>query len=281
MTIEHLATLIAAAVAGYGCAWVVTRRVLASPPAALVRTNVNGRAVPAVLGAPIVAAGLIVLAGLAAVAAAGWWPVPAGRIALAAGLVVVVLAGAGLADDLRGDEVDRGFAGHLSALRARRLTGGVGKILAGALAGAGAGLLLYAHDLGSAAATGLLVALTANAINLFDRAPGRAGKVVLALVTPLMALGHVQWSIAVAGAVGALLVCLPVDLAERGMLGDAGANALGGAAGLGLAVSLDNGGRWIAVTLLLALNAASERWSFSEAIRRTPWLDAVDRIGRK
>jgi hypothetical protein len=65
------------------------------------------------------------------------------------------------------------------------------------------------------------------------------------------------------------------------MLGDAGANPLGAAAGVGLAVALSQGGRIAAIALLLVLNAASEVVSFSRVIERVPWLRFVDRIGRE
>ena len=35
------------------------------------------------------------------------------------------------------------------------------------------------------------------------------------------------------------------------------------------------------IVILLALNLASERWSFSRAIARVGFLDAFDRIGRR
>ncbi len=281
MTANELTTLLAAAVVGFVGASLLARRSLVAPPQALMRTNVDGRDVPAVLGVPLALASLIALASLALAAALGWRPARTGETGLAILIVFAVLAAAGASDDLRGDETDRGFAGHVSALRRGRVTGGVLKIVAGAVSGIGAGLLLFEGDLAAATATALLVALGANTINLFDRAPGRAGKLVLVLVLPLMAFGDVRWGIGAAGAIGALLACLPLDLDERAMLGDAGANPLGGVAGLGLALSLSASGRWVAVLVLVAVNAASERWSFSHAIRTTPWLHALDRIGRK
>jgi hypothetical protein len=144
-----------------------------------------------------------------------------------------------------------------------------------------AGVVLFPDDSSAALATAVLVALGANTINLFDRAPGRAGKVVVLVATPLMALGDVHWGIATAGLLGALLACLPLDLEERAMLGDAGANPLGALLGLGLALSLDGPARWAAAVALVALNLASERWSFSAAIAKQPWLHRLDRLGRR
>jgi UDP-GlcNAc:undecaprenyl-phosphate GlcNAc-1-phosphate transferase len=74
---------------------------------------------------------------------------------------------------------------------------------------------------------------------------------------------------------------LPADLSARGMLGDAGANPLGAVWGLGLAAATGTFGRIVTIAVLLVLNLASERWSFSAAIDRTPILSALDRLGRK
>ena len=197
---------------------------------------------------------------------------------LAALIVFVPLALAGAWDDRRGDEAARGFRGHLGA---RRLTGGIVKIAAGGAAGLAAAALLHREDLPVAALTALAIPLCANLFNLLDRAPGRAGKTALLLGLPLLALGDAQWAVAAAGAFGALAAVLPADLGERGMLGDAGANPIGGLIGLGLADSLGRAPLAVVVVVLLLLNAASERWSFSKVIEETPLLRKLDAIGRK
>ena len=280
MTVDDLMTLLAAGTTGYLAAAGLARLRLAAPPTALMRTNVSGRQVPAVLGGPVAVATLTALACLALVGALGWEPARLAETGAAAAVVTVVMAIAGGWDDRRGDESSRGFKGHLKALRRGRVTGGILKIAAGLVAGLAAAALLFPGDLFAATATALLVPLGANTINLFDRAPGRAGKVVLLVATPLMALGGIHWAIAAAGAIGALLACLPLDLGERAMLGDAGANPLGALLGLGLAASL-GGARWVAVALLVAMNLASERRSFSAAIASTPWLHRLDQLGRR
>ncbi len=64
------------------------------------------------------------------------------------------------------------------------------------------------------------------------------------------------------------------------MLGDAGANPLGAVLGVGLAASLDEPARLVAIVVLLALNLASEKWSFSKAIEASPPLRWLDGLGR-
>jgi hypothetical protein len=247
-------------------------------PERLVRTNVDGRRVPAVLGDAL-AAGAVTGLGMLTVAWVAGMEVPrASRMTLAVGLIVVILWGAGRWDDLRGDERARGFKGHLGAARGGALTGGLVKLMAGGLVGLAAGALLTPGW--SALATGMIVALTANLVNLLDRAPGRAGKIAALIALPLLLFGTRAWTVAAAGLLGALVACLPFDLRARGMLGDAGANPLGGVLGLGLAVALEGWGRVAAVVVLALLNGLSERVSFSRVIERTPVLRTLDLLGR-
>jgi UDP-N-acetylmuramyl pentapeptide phosphotransferase/UDP-N-acetylglucosamine-1-phosphate transferase len=197
---------------------------------------------------------------------------------LACVLIVVVLWGAGRWDDLRGDERARGFKGHLGAARGGAVTGGLVKLVAGAAAGLGAAALVVPGW--SLIPAGMIVALTANLVNLLDRAPGRAGKTAILIAVPCALFGATAWLTAAAGLFGALIVCLPFDLRARGMLGDAGANPLGGVLGLGIATWVDDWGFAVAVAVLALLNGLSERYSFSAAISRVPLLRALDQLGR-
>ena len=91
----------------------------------------------------------------------------------------------GLIDDLLGTDGDRGFAGHLSALRTGRLTTGAMKLFGGGVVAivltAAPGEVSGRRLLADAA----LVALAANLGNLLDRAPGRTIKVGLLAYVPI------------------------------------------------------------------------------------------------
>ena len=278
MSVDQAMTALAATLAGAGIARGLAGLRLQAPPERLMRTNVSGRRVPAVLGGPLAIAALFVLALLQMTAALGWGAVRTNETGLAVAVVIVIMALAGTFDDLRGNESARGFTGHLRAAASFSLTGGVVKLASGAVAGLAAGLLVA--DGAAIVEVALLVALTANLVNLMDRAPGRAGKISLAVAVPLVAVGDPGWVVAAAGLFGALAGCLSLDLSERAMLGDAGANPLGAVLGLGLGVALETPGRVAAIALLVVLNAASERWSFSRAIERVGWLRALDDMGR-
>ncbi|MEA2497900.1 MAG: hypothetical protein QOH26_305 [Actinomycetota bacterium] len=277
---DETATFLFAAAVGAATAQLLVRFRLQAPPKRLMRTNVAGRSVPAVLGGPLVISALLALLCVAVLAGVGWEGAGDDEMAIATSILLAAMGAAGAWDDHRGDEAPRGFAGHLGALRGRAVTGGLVKAVAGASAGLAAGWVLKS-DLGMAIQIALLVALTANLVNLLDRAPGRAGKVSLGMAIPLVVWGSPAWAVTAGGLVGALAVCLVFDLAEKAMLGDAGANPVGAVLGLGLATALPVAGRIAAIVVLLALNLASERWSFSEVIERTPWMRYLDRAGRR
>jgi UDP-N-acetylmuramyl pentapeptide phosphotransferase/UDP-N-acetylglucosamine-1-phosphate transferase len=271
---------------GWGVGLWTTPHVLAGlAGSSLSRVNYRGRTVVAGLGLPLVL-GLLAWATPLALAAR-LDPLRAARIDLLtpSGLAVVVAGLAflilGLADDLIEDAGSRGFRGHLRALTAGKLTGGGIKLLGGVLAALVVASLAaperrtaWLLPLGAA-----VVASTANVANLLDLRPGRCTKVFL----PLWGAGCLldppggAWS---AGLAGAALAALPFDLRERGMLGDAGANALGAVVGTLLLA----GPVWLllaALAVLLALQLLSERVSFSRVIDGNRVLRAADRFGRR
>lgn len=245
-------------------------------PTTWVRTNHRGAEV-SLLEGPAVAAGI--LGGLVASGE------PA-RSILAA--VVATGSGAvfGLVDDLTEDTERRtkGLRGHLGALARGEVTTGGLKVL-----GIGAGALLAASIgtkrsgstagwAGDVVLNAALVAASANLVNLLDLRPGRALKASLAVAAGAGAAGVSRGTAgAVAGAAG---MALGSDLAERDMLGDGGANALGAALGSALAFGASRRARLAAAGVAVGLTLASERVSFSAVIARTPGLRELDALGR-
>ncbi|HEX2562344.1 MAG TPA: hypothetical protein VHK25_00425, partial [Acidimicrobiales bacterium] len=117
---------------------------------------------------------------------------------------------------------------------------------------------------------------------LFDRAPGRTTKVaLLALALLVVAAGAEPVLAGVALVVGAGGGLLAADLGERLMLGDAGANVLGAALGLGVVLACAPGTRTVVLVAVALLNLVSERVSFSRVIAAVPPLRAADRFGRQ
>src|SRR5664279_3942489 len=176
----------------------------------------------------------------------------------------------------------RGTTVSLSAGPAAVLAAGgsaaLGVLLGGRQPGSGG-----AGSAGWLAVAAGVVAGTANLVNLLDLRPGRALKAVLVAGAPLV-LGRGSGGGLVAGPAGVALALLPGDLAERRMLGDAGANALGAVLGVGWAAGggrASPGRRIVALVVLAAVTAASEVVSFSRVIDATPVLRGLDRIGRR
>jgi hypothetical protein len=251
-------------------------------PETWARTNHRGEPVTLLEGPAVAAASVT-----AALVAPG---LPArGRAALAA--AAAGAAAFGGYDDLKGSGQRRGFRGHLGALAHGEVTSGAVKlagigatgVVAALLAGAGDSGPPGGRSLGGAAAdlvinTGL-IAGGANLLNLFDLRPGRAIKVTLAAGTALGAASPAART-AVAAPLGAALALLPEDLGERAMLGDCGANALGGMLGAA-AAALPRPARVTILAAVLGLTAASEVVSFTKVIEKTPPLRWLDMLGRR
>jgi UDP-GlcNAc:undecaprenyl-phosphate GlcNAc-1-phosphate transferase len=264
-----------ASAAAARAAYVALSRRPPGGPGTWGRTNHRGEPVTLVEGPA---------AAVAAAAVATVTPGLSGRVR--AGLAV---AGAGAAafgcyDDLAGSGDRRGFRGHLGALARGEVTTGAVKLAGIGATGFAAATLLGGPPTDIVINTGL-TAGGANLLNLFDLRPGRAIKVALAggallgAGTPGPARGTACR--AVAAPAGAALAMLPEDLAERAMLGDAGANALGGMLGAAAAAGLPRPARVALLAGIAGLTAASEVVSFTKVIERTPPLRWLDMLGRR
>lgn len=247
------------------------------------RENFRGRRLPTAVGVLVPLVALVVDAGVTVAKAAGAEPSSAALSGLR--LVTVSALGfglLGLLDDLGGAGESGGFRGHLRSLAGGRLTTGAVKLFGGAAVAVVVVGSTGDDGLARLLADGALVALAANLGNLFDRAPGRTTKVSLVtLVALVLGVGAEPALAGVALVVGAGAGLLPGDLDERLMLGDAGANVLGAALGLGVVLACSGTTRTVVLVLLAILNLASERISFSRVIASVPALHAADRWGRR
>ncbi|MCA1845278.1 MAG: hypothetical protein LC792_19215 [Actinobacteria bacterium] len=253
----------------------------------LQRPNYRSHYLPTGAGIVLALAVATVEGGRAVAAAAGLGDVRGpgvARTVMLAGLFG--FAALGFIDDVLGGDAERGWRAHLRALAAGRFSAGGVKLFGGGLlalmlasaagstASGGGGVLRLAAD-------GALVALAANLGNAFDRAPGRTIKVSLVAWAALaLAAGGSAAGVALGPVMGAALGLLPEDLAERLMLGDAGANALGAGLGLGVLLTVGPGTRLAVTGVLLVLNVAADLFSFSKVIRNTPALNRLDQLGR-
>lgn len=207
---------------------------------------------------------------------------PRGAAAALTAGTVAALTGAydDHAVDVQWEPPAKGFAGHLRELRRGQLSSGIVKLVGIGTAGLASGALTASRvDAGrlDALLTGVLVAGGANLANLLDVRPGRALKGSLAAALALRGSGVSL----VAGPVGAAAAVLPAELAERVMLGDLGANALGALVGLAVAVDSSRLVRMVAAAAILGLTGLSEVASFSALIEANPLLRRLDQLGRR
>ena len=270
------ASLVAGFLAGR-LTWMLLRGTLASER--FVAVNLRGNPIATAGGLVVVLAVLTVEGGRAA----SGWPPDAGRAAVLAAVVGFALLG--LLDDLAGGGDARGFRGHLASLARGRLTTGGAKLLGGAAVAVIAVATVAPSGPGRSSlmllADGALVALAANLANLLDRAPGRVIKASAGALAVLVAATRAAPSLApvVLAAAAALAIALD-DLHERVMLGDTGANALGGVLGLGVVMTGSTTTRLATLAVVAGLNLVAEVVSFSRVIESVAPLRAIDRAGR-
>ena len=237
------------------------------------------------------------------------------------GVVGVAIAAMvfGIVDDVWGGKDAKGFRGHVGSLvRGRLTTGGLKLVGIGTVAFLAALVTVVFQGLYTVPISGtsvaaialstllgtLVIALSANTVNLADLRPGRALKVGVLLLafavlsTFVLCVDRVVSPAGTALAValvtivlgGPMLAMWPYDVGERGMLGDAGANALGAMLGYAIFVGLTSAASErigvetailaVIAGLLLLVNALSERYSYSQIIERNGFLRRLDRLGR-
>ena len=249
----------------------------------LQRQNYRGRQLPTAVGVLVPVTALFVVGAgriglLAAQRAPAWDQLAAATLLTTAGFGLL-----GAFDDVVGVGQSGGFKGHLRALARGELSSGMVKLLGGAALG-----IVVAGPLATGDGTvvgalrdGAVVALAANMVNLFDRAPGRAVKVAAAVFVVAAVVARTPVLATPAVGMGAGLGLLRPDLQERAMLGDAGANPLGALCGLALLCAAPApGARWLVLAVLVAVNMASEVVSFSKVIDAVAPLRWLDRLGR-
>jgi UDP-GlcNAc:undecaprenyl-phosphate GlcNAc-1-phosphate transferase len=310
LTISVVSVMLAVLAGWLLPAWAMERLMPALESSGKRVTNFRGRSV-------VVGLGIVWLVWAVGVAFAGLVLPSRGFQAVGLPTIALVMGALafGMVDDVFGDPSARGFRGHLAALARGCLTTGALKLfgigglslVAAFYSGAGpggswsgSGSVPVALELARWACAALVIALSANLVNLTDLRPGRALKSYVLLATVGIGIG--AWATwAGVGAltlaeqvfeIGAFKVCLlalalgPVfavwryDLGERAMLGDAGANAAGAFAGFLLAWRSPLWLLAVIAAILLALNLASERVSFSDVIERVRFLRWLDGLGR-
>jgi UDP-GlcNAc:undecaprenyl-phosphate/decaprenyl-phosphate GlcNAc-1-phosphate transferase len=238
----------------------------------LATKNHRGVPLPRVLG--------VLLAGAAALATAAWaafGEVGAAGWGALAGSVLVFAAG--LVDDLA-PVGPRGLWNHLRALLNGRMTTGILKVLVTAGAAVVVVALQPRRGTWASLAGIVLIAAATNVGNGLDVVPGRALKGFLPVGLAAGLAGDLALVPGLAGLLVGSVLALPLDLAERAMLGDSGSNLLGFAAGLGLYAALGDGAVALAAATAVGLNVLAETVTYSRAIEAVAPLRWLDGLGR-
>jgi len=205
----------------------------------------------------------------------------------------------GLLDDLAGDAGAKGWRGHLMAFfRQRKVTTGFIKLVGGGVGAIFLSAWLFSVNVPTSLPRlsmhwplllifrTVLIALSANTLNLLDVRPSRAlkGFWALTFVGLLVSDGKGWWSLLplLAGTVA----YAPADFRRQAMMGDAGSNPLGACFGVWVLNHwmLPSSGivtveLWILLAVFVALQIYAECRSLTEDIKRIPPLRWLDELG--
>ncbi len=189
----------------------------------------------------------------------------------------------GLIDDILGSREVGGFKGHFKKLfLERKLTTGVLKALGGGIIGIVGGYYASENMITKWITAAILIPLSANVLNLVDLRPGRSMAVFFAgLVVTYIGAGFsvsAPWLI-IAMVTSALFFAF-ADSLGKVMMGDSGANALGAALGVTMALNTGLVLQIGVIIFFVAVHWYSEKHSITEFIERNPILRAIDhRLG--
>ncbi len=257
--------------------------------AGFVRTNYSGREVPVPSGILIPLAAFIAL-GVSAPLDRLLDDEILGGVGLVGVMIYIIgVCLLGAIDDLLGTPViegglgrhdPRGVRGHAKATFSGGFSTGAVKAVGSLGLAAFAMGLIVPGDLEYLLAIALVV-VTTNLFNLLDLRPGRALKVFFVVAVGLC-IG--AWTLEPVWLTGVFLGSLPVllyyDLAEKGMLGDTGSNAIGAIAGVWMVLTLSTTAQLIALAVVVLITLYGEFRSISQLIDRTPVLRSLDHLGR-
>ncbi|NLO81588.1 MAG: hypothetical protein GX094_00765 [Clostridiales bacterium] len=195
---------------------------------------------------------------------------------LAAVVSLVVL---GIVDDMLGDGKVRGIMGHMKViLKGGLSTGGI-KLIIAVFLGAVLSCYYYSHVF-HRLLYALVFLLFINFINLMDLRPGRAIKVFLFLLVVLALLGRFSNIRIFLPVIAAVPFYIKGEMNERYMLGDTGANLLGGMLGYYTIRVLSPVPAFAIASVLLLIQLAAEHYSISKFIETTPFLRHIDEMWR-
>jgi UDP-GlcNAc:undecaprenyl-phosphate/decaprenyl-phosphate GlcNAc-1-phosphate transferase len=254
------------------------------------RENYRGKVIPTAMGVIFVFAAALFIPLLANMADNGFSSITdfsfiGNRVWAGLYALIAVVGTLGFLDDVLGSSEARGFKGHVGALLRGRVTTGLIKAIGGGLAALVVGWWVPVNPTATEViVNALVVALSINVLNLLDLRPGRALKAYFFCFALLAAWGlytrnPVVWPYSVP-VIAIAIGLYSGDQREQFMLGDTGSNILGASIGFIMMVMAGPLVKLVIAAVLIAMNLASERWSFSKIIESTTFLKRLDDAGR-
>ncbi|WP_018132823.1 hypothetical protein [Effusibacillus pohliae] len=204
-------------------------------------------------------------------------------------LLAVGMGFLGLLDDMVGSREAAGLKGHLRKwVMEGEVTTGLLKAAGGLMLALGAAVAASPAEHAdwngklvlSILLDGLVIALMANWINLLDVRPGRALKASLLKIGGLLWFVPFDASVLLLLLAGAVAAYFPADLRGRAMMGDVGANFIGGMLGYAIVRSFGLAATAGVLAVLAGLHWYTESRSLSKLIEQNRWLTWMDELGR-
>ncbi|MTI68312.1 MAG: phospho-N-acetylmuramoyl-pentapeptide-transferase [Firmicutes bacterium] len=193
---------------------------------------------------------------------------------------ITIMGLVGFIDDVMGNNIIKGFKGHIKALIVGKLTTGGLKAISGLVCSIIYSIVI-SDNIYNLIINIIIISLFTNLINLLDLRPGRAIKAfiiigVLLLFTSL----KLEYNFLLFSAIGIILVVFPLDLKGKVMIGDIGSNSLGMTLGIYCVTTQSINYKIIILIILISLHIFSEYYSFSKVISKIKVLNFIDTLGR-
>ena len=195
-------------------------------------------------------------------------------------LIVLSLTFSGILDDILGDSSAKGIIGHTRCFIKGGFSTGIMKALTGGIIGILLALSRYETPIGFFLDI-IMFPLCINLINLLDLRPGRAIKGFSTLLFLIAISSGFKEIWIVLPMITSLCCYLKGEMEERYMLGDTGANLIGGILGFYAVITLPMQGKLILTIFLITIQLFAEFYSLSRWIDTIPLLRKIDQFGKK
>ncbi|MEJ6950124.1 UDP-N-acetylmuramyl pentapeptide phosphotransferase [Natronospora cellulosivora (SeqCode)] len=190
-----------------------------------------------------------------------------------------LIAALGFLDDIAGSKEKQGFKGHFQSFLEGNITTG---FLKASISLITVFLVFYSYQLNSIFELFInigIILLMTNFLNLLDLRPARAIKFFF-LISLLVLLFMPITSLYFLPIYLVIIIYLPLELKNKLMLGDMGANFLGAVLGFSIVLFENIALKFFILLILVILTLISEKLSISKLISSNTVLNYIDQIGR-